>query len=291
MRKLALLPLAVLAFAAACADTSTDVALPDSPNLSTGRSERSIQPTSYPGNFVSSDDDQVCYDMSALGYIGQVTSEMRGFKIDPPASYTDGFVSTTLSADGKHLDWTALNATVLAFIIKGGSNHHVYNYVGTGFDWDKGLHSPLHRRQVPQISHYNVCYLPRGGDGEGCTPGYWRNHANRWFGAAPTDRFDAVFGVTSGLGATYSLGQAIWAQGGGIHALARHATAGLLNAHGGVPNGDGTTVAYAYTPAQVVEMVQDAIANGTIEATKDLLAAANEAGCPLGGTSAVKVVP
>jgi hypothetical protein len=61
----------------------------------------------YPGNFVSSDDDQVCYDMSALGYIGEVTSDMRGFKIDPPVDSDDGFVRTTLSADGKFLNWAA----------------------------------------------------------------------------------------------------------------------------------------------------------------------------------------
>jgi hypothetical protein len=33
-------------------------------------------------------------------------------------------------------------------------------------------------------------------------------------------------------------------------------------------------------------MVQDAYTNGTIEETKDAFAAASEAGCPLGGTSA-----
>jgi hypothetical protein len=36
-------------------------------------------------------------------------------------------------------------------------------------------------------------------------------------------------------------------------------------------------------------MVQDAVANGTIEATKNLFEAANELGCPLSGTPAVPV--
>jgi hypothetical protein len=35
--------------------------------------------------------------------------------------------------------------------------------------------------------------------------------------------------------------------------------------------------------------VQDALDDGDLEGTKDLLAAANETGCPLGGTRAVKV--
>jgi hypothetical protein len=82
-----------------------------------------VSPTEYLGNFVSSDDDQVCYDMSALGYIGEVTGEMRGFKIDPPVSYNDGNVDTLLSADGRYLAWASgPNASVLAFIIKGGES-------------------------------------------------------------------------------------------------------------------------------------------------------------------------
>jgi hypothetical protein len=256
-----------------------------------GMSKRGIVPESERGNFVASDDDQVCYALSALGYIGEFTSEARGFKIDPPMDYSDGNVSVTLSADGKYIDWEALNATVLAFVVKGGPNYHVYDYVGTDFDWDGGLHSPTATRNVPEISHYNVCYEPDVGEGDqGCTPGYWRNHADRWAGVAPTDDFDWTFGVDL-FDPDITLGQAIWASGGGNNALARHATAALLNAHGGVANADGTTVAYPYTVEQVIQMVQDAVTIDTIEATKDAFAAANELGCPLSGTSADPVVP
>ncbi|MNR31844.1 hypothetical protein D3C85_1493830 [compost metagenome] len=62
-----------------------------------------------------------------------------------------------------------------------------------------------------------------------------------------------------------------------------------MNAYGGVPNGDGTTVAYSYSVAEVLAMVKSAIDSGdpaVIESTKNLLEAANEAGCPLSGTSA-----
>jgi hypothetical protein len=250
-----------------------------------GASERGIVPDVYAGNFVASDDDQVCYELVNLGYIDEVTGEMRGFKVDPPVDFDNGFVKVTLSADGKYLDWASFNATVLAFIIKGGPNYHVYDYVGTGFDWDNGLHSPLHKGKVPAISHYNTCYTPEVGDDQGCTPGYWRNHADRWVGVAPTDDFDTIFGVDL-FDPDITLGQAIWLGGGGNNAFARHATAALLNAYGGVPNADGTTVDYAYTVEEVIQMVQDAVADGTIEATKDLFAAANEAGCPLSGTPA-----
>jgi hypothetical protein len=74
---------------------------------------KGVQPIDKPGNFVSeTDDNQVCYDMSALGYIGAVTSDMRGFKIDPPVAYSDGYVSTTISGDGKYLDWMSTGANV-----------------------------------------------------------------------------------------------------------------------------------------------------------------------------------
>jgi hypothetical protein len=130
-----------------------------------------------------------------------------------------------------------------------------------------------------------------GGD-QGCTPGYWRNHADRWSGAAPSDGYDATFGITSALGGTYRLADAIKANGGGERALARHAVAALLNAYGGVPNSDGSVVQFPYTPLQVIGLVQDAYAAGTaaaINAAKNQLADANELGCPLSGTRAVKV--
>jgi hypothetical protein len=251
-----------------------------------------IVPDEYAGNFVSSDDDQVCYDMSELGFIGEVTSEMRGFKIDPPTDYNDGNVDVILSKDKRYLAWAALpQANVLAFIIKGGPNYHVYDYVGENLFADSWLASPKNNAgRIPQISHYNLCYeLTKFNGDEGCTPGYWRNHADRWEGVAPSDDFDATFGVDL-FDPNITLGQAIQLGGGGVNALARHATAALLNSYGGVPNADGTTVKFAYTTAEVIQMVQEAAADATkIEAIKDLLAAANEAGCPLSGTKAKKV--
>lgn len=246
-----------------------------------------VIPTERPGNFVSSDDDQVCYDMSALGYIGEVTGEMRGFKIDPPTAYNDGNIDIVLSGDMRYLAWaTEANATALAFIIKGGPNYHVYNYVGEGIDADSWLASPKNKGKVPQISHYNVCYEVADGT-QGCTPGYWRNHADRWLGYEASENFDAVFGVTY-LGDQVTLGMAINnPQTYGTFAF--HAVGALLNSTGGVPNEDGTTVDYPYSTAEVIEMVQAAVADETLEATKDALAAANELGCPLSGTRAVPV--
>jgi hypothetical protein len=254
-----------------------------------GTSFRGIVPDAYPGNFVASDDDQVCYDMSQLGYIAEVTGDMRGLKVDPPVDFSNEWINIELYANGRKLQWDSTGATVLAFIIKGGPSYHVYDYVGSGFEWDSELVSPPQKGKTPQISHYNVCYsidVPVGD--QGCTPGYWRNHADRWAGVAPGDDFDATFGVDL-FTPDISLGMAIQLGGGGDNALARHATAALLNAYGGMPNADGTTVAYPYTAAEVIELVQDALDGGTVDATKDLLDAANNLGCPLGGSRAVPV--
>jgi hypothetical protein len=116
-------------------------------------------------------------------------------------------------------------------------------------------------------------------DGDGCTPGYWkqRHHYDSWPDAYdPEDRFDVVFGVV-GLGqySDISLGDALKKGGGGEKALLRHATAALLNA----TNGD---VYYPYTEAEVIALVQYAYGpDGDFEDAKDLLEHANELGCPL----------
>jgi len=119
--------------------------------------------------------------------------------------------------------------------------------------------------------------------GEGCTPGYWKQdqHFDSWVGFEPTDSFEEVFGVDVTLRAggqdtveDPSLLDALNATGGGVNALARHAVAALLNASN--PDVDSD-----FTVAQVIALVQHAIASGDLEAAHQLLAAANEQGCPL----------
>jgi hypothetical protein len=253
-----------------------------------------VTPTSYPGNFVSStDNNQVCFDMSEGRFIAEQTGDLTGIKVDPPAPYSDSYISVTLSADGKFLSWSVSGgAEMLAVIVKGGPNFNVYDYtrgpyVGGAtppFSHDNGLQSPAQtskgKTTVPQISHYNVCYKPPSGEGlNGCTPGYWRNHADRWLGASSSDDFDSTFGVDL-FEPDITLGQAV--SNPQVHGtLAFHAVAALLNSYGGVPNVDGTTVNYPYTTAQVLALVQ--------AGDKDALAAANELGCPLSGTRAVRV--
>ncbi len=121
--------------------------------------------------------------------------------------------------------------------------------------------------------------------GQGCTPGYWKqpHHFDSWVGFAPGDDLATVFGLlekltlrTGGRSTTDTptLLQGLQAPGGDVNALARHAVAALLNA-------SSSEVAYPYTAAQVLDMVKAAVEGGDVSATKDLLAGANELGCPL----------
>ena len=114
--------------------------------------------------------------------------------------------------------------------------------------------------------------------GQGCTPGYWKNHLWAWPNAyQPCDDFDATFGVDA-FDPDITLNQAVWLGGGGVDALGRHAVAALLNAA-------SAGVDYGMTVEQVIAAVQQALApGGDVEGTKDLLESFNEQGCPLSGS-------
>jgi hypothetical protein len=108
--------------------------------------------------------------------------------------------------------------------------------------------------------------------GDGCTPGYWKQeqHFDSW--AVPTSTLINTALETNIFPSGMTLLQALNAGGGDINALARHAAAAYLNAVSG-------DVDYGYTLAEIKEIIDDA--PGDIEGAKNLLAAANEAGCPL----------
>ena len=117
---------------------------------------------------------------------------------------------------------------------------------------------------------------PPPGD-EGCTPGYWKQeqHFGSWTTYLRTADFDATFGVNF-FTPNLTLLAALENGGGGLDALGRHGVAALLNAA-------SAGVDYAYSVAQVIDIVQGdgAYAGLSVEARKNLLATANEAGCPL----------
>lgn len=125
-------------------------------------------------------------------------------------------------------------------------------------------------------------------DGEGCTPGYWRqpHHYDSWpIGTNPNDDFNTTFDVSVEWGAKcnadsngdITLAKALRCRGGGKNALARHGTAALLNALS-----DG--VSFGLSAAEVKALVKAAFDSGDrsmILDAKDRLADRNEDGCPL----------
>jgi hypothetical protein len=112
--------------------------------------------------------------------------------------------------------------------------------------------------------------------GEGCTPGYWKNHPESWpaTGFSTGMMLESVFDVPDSLGLdSKTLLAALQTGGGGVNALLRHAVAALLNsAH--------PSVDYDLTTAEVIAMTNTALASGDYEATKDIFEGLNEQSAP-----------
>jgi hypothetical protein len=113
---------------------------------------------------------------------------------------------------------------------------------------------------------------------EGCSQGFWKNRLAAW-SATPYSPTDTVGSVFSGLPpsiASLKLSDALRLRAGGLNALMRQAVAALLNAA-------HPSIDYPLTTAQVISMVNAAVANGGkagIESLKDLLDGFNNLGAP-----------
>ncbi len=128
---------------------------------------------------------------------------------------------------------------------------------------------------------------------EGCSPGYWKNHTNRWHRNYPTDAtFNSVFGVTA-FSSSATLDQVIDQQadptsdaiasfgncsnaGNLLKQLGFHAVAALQNA--------ATNVKYDLDVLAVRASVQAAIGSGNcaeVESLKNTLDYYNNQSCPL----------
>jgi hypothetical protein len=105
--------------------------------------------------------------------------------------------------------------------------------------------------------------------GEGCTPGFWRNHLSHWAaaGISPDDLANDTFDCDLVPSDATTLGEVIDAPQT-YGALAFHAVAALLNA-------SHPDVDYDLGVSDVIE--------AACEGDKDTLSEANEAGCPLSG--------
>jgi hypothetical protein len=128
---------------------------------------------------------------------------------------------------------------------------------------------------LPASLTWNAAALsvpPDEEDGEGCTPGFWKNPKK--FNLWPIDP-DTLFSDVFGVGPADPLADTIRVGGGGENALIRHGTAAYLNAL-------SPAVAYLYSPAEVIAIVQEAYATGDFTAAKDMLEAQSDPTfCPL----------
>ncbi len=134
--------------------------------------------------------------------------------------------------------------------------------------------------------------------GEGCTPGFWKNHTNLWNDGCgdpspgddvtltikTCDLFNATFGVPMNLSKVeddVTLLEAMSLDDGAVDgcnpsALARHAAAALANADSGID--------YPFTLQEVIDLYRDAVGADagpeTICTAKTKLEMANMLGCP-----------
>jgi hypothetical protein len=109
--------------------------------------------------------------------------------------------------------------------------------------------------------------------GEGCTPGYWKNHLDSWAGTGydPDDLFSSVFeDAFPGL----TLEEVLNLGGGGLNALGRHTVAALLNAA-------SPGVDYDLTEGEVIADFNAVFPGGDYETLKNEFQGFNEQGCPL----------
>lgn len=119
--------------------------------------------------------------------------------------------------------------------------------------------------------------------GEGCTPGYWKNHLDSWEGYSPGQTVEDVFDVPDAYGLDDdTLLEALNYGGGpgevgGAKILLRAAVAALLNA-------DSSNVNYPHTTSEIIADVNGALASenrGTMLDLASMLDTDNNLGCPL----------
>ena len=115
------------------------------------------------------------------------------------------------------------------------------------------------------------CEKPPQDGGEGCTPGFWKNHPDVWPIPLDTD-FDGTFGRDA-FDPDITFDEAVDLRGGQLNALSRHAAAAYLNAVSPVVN-------YDMTADQVIAAFQAAFDSGDYNTTKNMFEALNEQGCP-----------
>ena len=109
--------------------------------------------------------------------------------------------------------------------------------------------------------------------GQGCTPGFWKNHTEDWDVYTTGQTVGSVFSAAPASVAGLTLLDALKNGGGQEEALTRHAVAALLGAA-------SDEVAYPLEVSEVITLVNDAFTSGDYESAKAILEGFNELGTP-----------
>ncbi|WP_177204612.1 T9SS type A sorting domain-containing protein [Hymenobacter arizonensis] len=119
---------------------------------------------------------------------------------------------------------------------------------------------------------------------QGCTLGYWKNHTDRWCNTySTTTLYGSVFTSAPSQVRSLNLLEALNLGGGGIENLARQSVAALLNI---CSNDVNYNPMYEGNTAKLIVDVNAAYMNATAGSLASTLDSYNNAGCPMGGTSA-----
>ena len=152
--------------------------------------------------------------------------------------------------------------------------------------------SPPKDCQLGDVSHSQTatCTQEAGGGGEGCTPGFWKNHTELWdepsdpiaaaAGFTTGTSFNEFFGLTpaeSGFADTLTMLGAVNLGGGGAFKLARHGIPGLLNIAAGL---DWDFPPGITDAAGLAQAIHDAYVTDIFEPLASQIAAGNEGVCP-----------
>lgn len=208
------------------------------------------------------------------------TPEWQQLRLDnrewrTPGTYGTFFTVLPNAVPTHFFGWSATSLIVVkAVLMNGGTSAHVYSYNAVTppvVSTDTHLHSPVASNGKPApISHVTFCYVKpvtKTGDGEGCTPGFWKNRGitiGAWdaAGVSPDATVSSVFaiGAFPTIGGT-SLHAALDFGGGpgtegAARILIRAAVAAYLNAS----HGD---LSYPLTAAEVVAQVNAALVKGS----------------------------
>ncbi|WP_205504570.1 T9SS type A sorting domain-containing protein, partial [Rufibacter psychrotolerans] len=122
---------------------------------------------------------------------------------------------------------------------------------------------------------------------EGCTLGYWKNHTNRWACYSPNTLYGSVFTDAPTQLRNLTLLQVLNMGGGGIYNLGRQSVAALLNiCHPDVDYNSAYPTITSLKTAVNAAFRSGSTAAGNLASKLDRY---NNAGCPLGGSSATTV--